>query len=204
MSVPWVCVGPTPSTRHHRLPASWLAQYLYSTPQDLEERGVTIQAVRILEEMLEWLQGWDGVAVRPSGQDILHLKGEDLRSLIVRPALTLLGHEEGRLLLVEELDEFKTLLRSQFISQGEGSAVSFCEDELSETLPHAEELYGMYEQERLRTQDSASAVALLASAYGCSPDLIRSRVLLGLDKSVPVTGACCFRVGQRARGLDSR
>ena len=47
----------------------------------------------------------------------------------------------------------------------------------------------MYEQERLRTQDSASAVALLASAYGRSPDLIRSRVLLGLDTSVPVTGA---------------
>ena len=60
---------------------------------------------------------------------------------------------------------------------------------LSETLPPAEELYGMYEQERLTTQHSASAVALLASAYGCSPDFIRSRVLLGLDKSVPVTGA---------------
>ena len=105
------------------------------------ERGVTIQAVRIPEKMLEWLQGWDGVAVRLSGQDILHLKGEDLRSLIVRPALTLLGHEEGRVLLVEELDEFKTPPRPQLISQAEGSAASLSEDELSETLPPAEELY---------------------------------------------------------------
>ena len=140
----------------------------------MEERGVTIQAVRIPEEMLEWLQGWDGVAVRSSGQEILHLRSEDLRSLIVRPALTLLGHEEGRLLLVDGLDEFKTPPRPQLIGQAEGYAVSLSEDELSETLPPADELYGMYEQERLRTQDSA--VALLDSAYGCSPDLIRSRV----------------------------
>ena len=138
-----------------------------------------------------------GVAVRSSGQEILHLKGEDLRSLIVRPALTLLGHEEGRLLLVVEQDEFRTPPRPQLTSQAEGSAVSLSEDELSETLPPADELYGMYEQERLRTQDSASAVALLASAYGCSPDLIRSRVPLGLDKSVPSAGAGIIASGSR-------
>ena len=38
----------------------------------------------------------------------------------------------------------------------------------------------MYEQERLRTHDSASAVAL--SAYSCSPDHIRSTVLSGLER----------------------
>ena len=181
VSVPWVCVGPAPSTRQHRLPAAWLAQYLYTTPHDLEERGVTIQVVRLPEEMLEWLQGWDGVAVRPSSQEMQHLKGEDLRSLIVRPTITLLGHEEGRLLSVVEPDEFKTPPRPQLGSAAEEIVKLFSEDEQIESLPPADELYSMYERERLRTQDSASAVALLAGAYGCSPDQVRSKVLSGLD-----------------------
>ena len=186
ISVPWVCVGPRPSTRQHRLPAAWLAQYLYTTPhQDLEERGVTIQIVP--DKMLEWLQGWYGVAVRSSGQEIQHLKGEDLR---IRPTVTLLGHEEGRLLSAVEQDEFKTPPRPQLGSAAEEIVALPSEDEQTETLQPADELYGMYEQERLRTQDSASAVALLASAYGCSPDQVRSRVLSGLERSVSSTNAC--------------
>ena len=35
----------------------------------------------------------------------------------------------------------------------------------------------MYEEERRRSKDSASGVALLASAYGSSPDQVRSRAL---------------------------
>ena len=176
--------GPAPSTRQHRLPAAWLAQYLYTTPHDLEEGGVAIQVVRLSEEMLEWLQGWDGVAVRSSGPEIQHLKREELRSLIVRPTMTLLGHEEGRLPSAVEQDEFKTPPRPQLGSAAEEIVTLPSEDEQTETLPPADELYGMYEQERLRTQDSASAVALLASAYGCSPDQVRSKVLSGLDRSV--------------------
>ena len=106
--------------------------------------GVAIQVVRLPEEMLGWLQGWDGVAVRSSGQEIQHLKGEDLRSLIVRPTMTLLGHEEGRLLSAVEQDEFKTPPRPQLGSAAEEIVTLPSEDEQTETLPPADELYGMY------------------------------------------------------------
>ena len=39
LSIPWACVGATPSTSQHRLPAGWLAQYLNTNPDDLEAGG---------------------------------------------------------------------------------------------------------------------------------------------------------------------
>ena len=39
---------------------------------------------------------------------VLEVRGEDLRALITRPQLVLLGHDEGRLLLYAEPEEFKT------------------------------------------------------------------------------------------------
>ena len=45
-----------------------------ASPVDLEERGVTIQTVRVAEEMVEWLQGWDGAAVHGTGQNIQYPK----------------------------------------------------------------------------------------------------------------------------------
>ena len=89
VSIPWTCVGLTPAVQRHKLPATWLTQYLYTSPLDLDERGVSIQAVRVPEGMTEWLQGWDGIAVRPARQDIQHLRGEDMRQLITRPGLSL-------------------------------------------------------------------------------------------------------------------
>ena len=47
-------IGPTPVVQHHRLPAAWLTQYLYTCPLDLEERGVAIQAVSRLGSRLGW------------------------------------------------------------------------------------------------------------------------------------------------------
>ena len=134
--------------QQHRLPASWLAQYLYTTPHDLEERGVTVQVVRIPDKMLDWLQGWDGVGVGPSGQEIQYLKG---RALTVRPTLTLLGHDEGRLLPSTEADEFKTPPRPHLAQTSEELGIVHVDEDQSDALPPADELYGMYEQERIRT-----------------------------------------------------
>ena len=39
LSIPWNCIGATPSTSQHRLPAGWLTQYLNTNPDDLEAAG---------------------------------------------------------------------------------------------------------------------------------------------------------------------
>ena len=39
LSVPWNGISPKPPTQNHRLPASWLTQYLYSPPLDFQGRG---------------------------------------------------------------------------------------------------------------------------------------------------------------------
>ena len=180
VSVPLASVGPTPVVQHHRLPASWLTQYLYTCPLDLEERGVAVQAVRLLEVMSDWVRGRDGVAVGPQGSEVKHLEGEDFRALIARPQLVLLGHDEGRWLPQVESEEFKTPPRPQ---------VTPCLE--AGTPPPAE---------RCRTQDSASAIALLASAYECSPDQIRARVPARLDKLFPAkdVGAVSAATGSNA------
>ena len=162
--------------QHHRLPASWLTQYLYTCPLDLEERGVASPTVRLPEVMSDWVGGWDGVAVGPQGSEVRHLKGEDLRALITRPQLVLLGHDEGRLLHAEP-EEFKTPPRPQ-ATQCLEPGTPPPEEDFAPVIPPDEELWHMYETERHRTQDSASAIAPLASAYECSPDQIRAKVVL--------------------------
>ena len=85
--------------------------------------------------------------------------------------------------------EFKTPPRPQLASaSGEELPRTLIED-TAQALPPDAELFSLYENERLRTQDSASAIALLAGAYGCSPDQVRSRVLAGLEdaRAVPET-----------------
>ena len=89
--------------------------------------------------------------LRSSRQDILHLRGENLRSLIVRPALTLLGQEEGRLLLVDELDKFKTPPHPQLISQVKGYAVSLSDDEPVSLFSRLEDLIALAAEEKNRS-----------------------------------------------------
>ena len=99
LSTPWSCIGATPSTSQHRLPSGWLAQYLSTNPDDLEAAGIAIQAVRIPDSHLRWLEDWDGSAVCPAGAAAVPpLKGDQLRRLMTQPELCLLPHEDGRLL----------------------------------------------------------------------------------------------------------
>ena len=55
------------------------------------------------------------------------------------------------------------------------------------TIPDDDEVLQIYEEKRRRSSDSASVVALLAAAYGVSPELIRSSLLRALEGKVPKT-----------------
>ena len=115
---------------------SWLTQYLYTCPQDLEERGVSIHAVRLPEA---WVLGWDGVGVGRQGGEVRHLLGADFRALITRPKLVLLGHDEGRLLPQAEPEEFKTPPRPQLTQDLEVESPR-PEEDLVQVPPSDEEL----------------------------------------------------------------
>ena len=64
--IPWTCIGATPNTSQHRLPAGWLAQCLNTNPDDLEAADVAVQAVRVPESHTKWLEDWGGSAVCPA------------------------------------------------------------------------------------------------------------------------------------------
>ena len=120
LSIPWSCIGATPTTSQHRLPSQWLAQYLSTNPDDLEAAGIAIQAVRIPDSHRQWLEDWDGSAVCPAGAaTVPPLKGDQLRRLMTQPELCLLPHEDGRL-----LDE--TLLPLHDPQTGDPGPIGMC------------------------------------------------------------------------------
>ena len=49
-------------------------------------------------------------------------------------------------------------------------------------LPSNLELWAQYEKEKARNQDSASAIALVASAYDCEPNHVRAAVMRCLER----------------------
>ena len=98
------------------------------------------------------------------------LKGDSLRRLITQPELCLLSHDEGRLLLPGR-EDFATPPRP---TSREDVTLSREEHPLQvvldDSVPSDLELWAQYEEEKARSGDSASAIALLATAYeqaGC-------------------------------------
>ena len=182
LSIPWSCIGATPSTSQHRLPAGWLTQYLNTNPDDLEAAGIAVQAVRIPESHLRWLEDWDGSAVCPAGTATLPpLKGDQLRRLMTQPELCLLPHEDGRLLSPASGD-FATPPRPTDRGSRVDRETQDLVPSLDDKLPSDLELWAQYEEEKARNQDSASAIALVASAYDCEPNHVRAAVMRCLER----------------------
>ena len=87
-----------------------------------------------------------------------------LRRLIAQPELCLLSHDEGRLLLPGK-EDFATPPRPTTRedggpAHGEGPLWVMPDD----SLPSDLELWAQYEEEKARSGDPASAIALLATA----------------------------------------
>ena len=184
LSIPWACIGATPSTSQHRLPAGWLAQYLNTNPDDLEAAGVAVQAVRIPESHVRWLEDWDGAAVCPAGAAALPpLKREQLRRLMTQPELCLLPHEDGRLLNAAQGD-FATPPRPTDRSRIDTDTKEVLDftSPPDDKLPSDLELWAQYEEEKARSQDPASAIALVSSAYDCEPNHVRAAVMRCLER----------------------
>ena len=174
LSIPWSCIGATPTTSQHRLPSGWLAQYLSTNPDDLEAAGIAIQAVRIPDSHLQWLEDWDGSAVCPAGAaTIPPLKGDQLRRLMTQPELCLLPHEDGRLLDTSSGD-FATPPRPTDRGSRADLDVQNHASSTDDKVP--------YEEEKARNQDSASAIALVSSAYDCEPNHVRAAIMRCLER----------------------
>ena len=180
LSIPWSCVGATPNTSQHRLPSGWLAQYLNTNPDDLEAAGIAIQAVRVPDSHLRWLEDWDGAAVCPAGAAAIPpLKGEQLRRLITQAELCLLPHEDGRLLDIAS-GEFTPRPTDRGLSASREAQDSV--QPIEDKVPSDLELWAQYEEEKARNQDSASAIALVSSAYDCELNHVRAAVMRCLER----------------------
>ena len=145
LSISWSCIGATPTTSQHRLPSGWLAQYLSTNPDDLEAAGIAIQAVRVPDSHRQF-------------------KGDQLRRLMTQPELCLLPHEDGRLLDAASGD-FATAPRPTDLGSRADRDVQDHAPSTDDKLPSDLELWAQYEEEKARNQDSASAIALVSSAY---------------------------------------
>ena len=104
-------------------------------------------------------------------------KGDFLMRLISQTELCLLSHDEGRLLLPGK-EDFATPPRPTSPEDGrpahEERSLQVVPDD---SVPSDLEFWAQYEEEKARSGDSASAIALLATAYEQEPDVIRAAVM---------------------------
>ena len=151
-------------------------------PDDLEAARIAIQAVRIPASHLRWLEDWDGSAVCSAGAAAIPpLKGEQLRRLMTQPELCLLPHEDGRLLDIAP-GEFATPPRPTDRGLSASREAQDFVQPIEDKLPSDLELWAQYEEEKARNQDSASAIALVSSAYDCEPNHVRAAVMRCLER----------------------
>ena len=177
VSLPWHCLGEPPTTdQSGRYPRTWLQEFLYSPPLDLEERGVSIQVCQASPHSWEWLREWEGREVNSKEASAASLRPEQLRRLMKEPRLVLLPHDEGLVLtkgIGGEGDEFGTPPRPPSMS------VSVA------PLNHSQEggpplevdsgaLHDSFRDARAQGASIGEAIALVASAYTTSvPKLSR-------------------------------
>ena len=186
LSIPWASVGATPQVSQHRLPSGWLKQYLNTSPDDLQAAGVSVQAVHIPDSHSKWLDDWDGVAANTSRGPVLPpLRGDSLKRLITQPELCLLSHDEGRLLLPGK-EDFATPPRPTSREDGgpahEEGPLRVVPDD---SVPSDLELWAQCEEEKARSGDPASAIALLATAHEQEPDVVRAAIMRCLERDTP-------------------
>ena len=123
---------------------------------------------KLFASQIRWLEDWDGSAVCPAGAAAVPpLKGDQLRRLMTQPELCLLPHEDGRLL--------DTASRAD-------REVQDLAPSTDDKLPSDLELWAQYEEEKARNQDSASAIALVSSAYDCEPNHVRAAIMRCLER----------------------
>ena len=159
-----------------------------TNPDDLEAAGISVQAVHVPVSHEKWLDDWDGAAVCPTGGPVVPpLKGEALRRLLTQPELCLLSHAEGRLLTMGR-GEFSTPPRPNLHEGPQRPVEDFQQKANPEDhVPSDLELWAQYEEEKARSGDSASAIALLATAYEQEPDAIRAAIMRCLERDTPLT-----------------
>ncbi|CAE7220056.1 LCP2 [Symbiodinium sp. CCMP2456] len=102
VSLPWHCLGDPPKTDSAgRYPRSWLQEFLHSVPKDLEERGVSIQATLLAPSSSSWGYEWEGRGVVAQDAPPFSIKPDCLRQVTSVPEITLLPHEDCRMLRAE-------------------------------------------------------------------------------------------------------
>ncbi|CAE7323972.1 unnamed protein product [Symbiodinium sp. CCMP2456] len=102
VSLPWHCLGDPPETDSAgRYPRSWLQEFLHSVPKDLEEKGVSTQATLLAPSFSSWGHEWEGRGVAAQDVPPYNIRPDCLRQLTSMPEMTLLPHEDGRVMRAE-------------------------------------------------------------------------------------------------------
>ena len=68
------------------------------SPKELEDRGVSIQVAALSPSWWLWVRSWEGKRVTSKGEPSANLDAESMAGLSKRPELSVLAHEEGRVL----------------------------------------------------------------------------------------------------------
>ncbi|CAE7682206.1 unnamed protein product, partial [Symbiodinium microadriaticum] len=166
-----------------RYPRTWLQEFLYSSPTELEDRGVSIQVGQIAPQSWEWLKEWEGREVNPKEAPSASLRPEQLRQLVKEPRLVLFPHDEGLVLtkgVGSEGDEFGTPPRPPTIS------VSSTSKNYSQEVGPPQEidsgaLHDSFRDARAQGVSIGEAIVLVASAYNIGPEIVQMSVLGALE-----------------------
>ena len=100
---------------------------------------------------------------------------------MTQPELCLLPHEDGRL-LNSTPGEFATPPRPTDRFGIDQKDVQDIAQPADEKLPCDLELWAQYEEEKARSQDPASAIALVSSAYDCEPNHVRAAIMRCMER----------------------
>ena len=184
VSLPWHCLGEPPLTdQSGRYPRTWLQEFLYSAPTELEDRGVSIQVSQVAPQSWEWLREWEGREVNSKEAPSASLRPEQLRQLVKEPRLVLLPHDEGLVLtkgVGNEGDEFGTPPRPPTISVS-----AALKARSQEVVPPQEvdssALHDSFRDARVQGASIGEAIALVASAYNIGPEIVQMSVLGALE-----------------------
>ena len=144
---------------------------------------MSIQVVRVPEELLEWVREWDGFTVSPPGREVSRLSLADTRRLCSDPELCLLPHEEGRVQKASRrATEFSTPPRPSMASSSSTSQGGPPPEE----LPPDGDVRDMYDQEVTRGASGTQAVDLVSSAYGLEPSWVQGSLFRSAEKVSPL------------------
>ena len=159
LSLPWRCLGePHAVASAGRYPRSWLQEFLYSPPQDLEDRGLAVQVTQLALQSWLWMHDWEGLLIPAPPHSV---------SSFVSCLANLTW--SFWLMMKEEFSGAKgPSLEVILAPPGIRKRMATCPPDLDPVALHES-----FREARAHGSTVSEAVTLVASAYGVNPELVQ-------------------------------